>query len=132
MKDVDLGEPTSFLDHVYLGCRERECQISKVFAEICWNPRFLPELWKNNQFPRNRMRMCPHGPMTWKACKEVREKILRVGEQLNSYTRSQHHALTTITSKKKKMGSVGELSQVCSQIVLTCLYLARMGSPDIL
>ena len=29
MKDVDLGEPTSFLDHVYLGCTQRECQISK-------------------------------------------------------------------------------------------------------
>ena len=28
-KDVDLGEPTSFLDHVYLGCTQRECQISK-------------------------------------------------------------------------------------------------------
>ena len=27
MKDVDLGEPTSFLDRVYLGCTERECQI---------------------------------------------------------------------------------------------------------
>ena len=23
----DLGEPTSFLDHVYLGCTQRECQI---------------------------------------------------------------------------------------------------------
>ena len=29
MKDVDLGEPTSFLDHVYLGCTQRGCQISK-------------------------------------------------------------------------------------------------------
>ena len=29
MKDVDLGEPTSFLDHVCLGCTERECQTSK-------------------------------------------------------------------------------------------------------
>ena len=29
MKDVDLGEPTSFLDHEYLGCTQRECQISK-------------------------------------------------------------------------------------------------------
>ena len=28
MKDVDLGEPTSFLDHVYLGCTERLCKIS--------------------------------------------------------------------------------------------------------
>ena len=29
MKDVDLGEPTSFLDHVCLSCTQRECQISK-------------------------------------------------------------------------------------------------------
>ena len=29
MKDVDLGEPTSFLDHVYLGCTQTECQMSK-------------------------------------------------------------------------------------------------------
>ena len=30
------------------------------------------------------------------------------------------------------MKSVGELSHVCSQIVLRCLYLARIGRPDIL
>ena len=29
MKDIDLGEPTSFHDHVSLGCTQRECQISK-------------------------------------------------------------------------------------------------------
>ena len=29
MKDVDFGDPTSFLDHVYLGSTQRECQISK-------------------------------------------------------------------------------------------------------
>ena len=28
-KEVDLGEPTSFLDHVYLGCLKRQCEISK-------------------------------------------------------------------------------------------------------
>ena len=39
--------------------------------------------------------------------------------------------MTTIL-KKKKMKSVGELSHVCSQIVLKCLYLARIGRPDIL
>ena len=33
MKDVDLGEPTSFLDHVYLGCTHRECQTSKDIVE---------------------------------------------------------------------------------------------------
>ena len=33
MKDVDLGEPTSSLDHVYLGCTQRECQTSKDIVE---------------------------------------------------------------------------------------------------
>ena len=38
----------------------------------------------------------------------------------------------TTTVKEEEMKSVGELSQVCSQIVLKCLYLARIGRPDIL
>ena len=33
MKDVDLGEPKSFLDRVYLGCTQRECQISKDIVD---------------------------------------------------------------------------------------------------
>ena len=34
--------------------------------------------------------------------------------------------------EEEEMKSVGEMSQVCSQIVLKCLYLARIGRPDIL
>ena len=34
--------------------------------------------------------------------------------------------------KEEEMKSVGELSHECSQIVLKCLYLARIGRPDIL
>ena len=34
--------------------------------------------------------------------------------------------------KEEEMKSVGDLSQVCSQNVLKCLYLARIGRPDIL
>ena len=34
--------------------------------------------------------------------------------------------------KEGENESVGELSTVCSQIVLECLYLARIGRPDIL
>ena len=33
--------------------------------------------------------------------------------------------------KQGELESVGELSEVCSQIVLKCLYLARIGRPDI-
>ena len=34
-KEVDLGEPTSFLDHVYLGCTQRQCEISKDIVGSC-------------------------------------------------------------------------------------------------
>ena len=40
MKDVDLGEPTSFLDHVYWGYTQREWKISK---EIVANYRDMFE-----------------------------------------------------------------------------------------
>ena len=32
-KEVDLGEPTSFLDHVYLGCTQRPCETSKDIVD---------------------------------------------------------------------------------------------------
>ena len=44
-KEVDLGEPTSFLDHVYSGCTQRKCEISKILwtiTEPCLNREFPP------------------------------------------------------------------------------------------
>ena len=32
-KEVDLGEPTSVLDHVYLVCTQRQCEISKDIVD---------------------------------------------------------------------------------------------------
>ena len=33
MKHVDLDEPASFLDHVCLGCTQRECKPNEIFIE---------------------------------------------------------------------------------------------------
>ena len=33
MKNVDIEEPTSFLDHVYLGCTQRECKPIDTIGE---------------------------------------------------------------------------------------------------
>ena len=49
MKEGDLGEPTSFLDHEYLGCTQRECQSCKDVVEhyrSCSHQGFLLGLWK--------------------------------------------------------------------------------------
>ena len=32
-KEVDLEEPTSFVDHVYLECSQRQCEISKDIVD---------------------------------------------------------------------------------------------------
>ena len=67
LKQVDLGEPTSSLDHVYLGCTQRECETSE---DIVDNHRTMFESrisagatenyqsWKNSTIPR--------GPTIWK------------------------------------------------------------------
>ena len=48
MKQVDLGEPTSFLDHVYLGCAQRECTPNEFIIDLlfCSNHEFPLEQLK--------------------------------------------------------------------------------------
>ena len=59
--------------------------------------------------------------------------ILRVGNQetqqlykVSTPCLDDHHF------KEEELKSVGEVSEVCSQIVLKCLHLARIGRTDIL
>ena len=59
-----------------------------------------------------------------------------IGELANKTTQQLYKVSTPCIDdhhfKEEETKSVGELSQVCSQIVLKCLYLARIGRPDIL
>ena len=57
--------------------------------------------------------------------------------ELANKTTQQHYKVSTPCLddhhfKEEELKSVGELSKVCSQMVLKCLYLARIGRPDIL
>ena len=57
------------------------------------------------------------------------ESVNKKAEQLckvSTLCLDDHHI------KKEELESVGELSEVCSQIVLKCLHFARIGRPDIL
>ena len=33
LNKVDLGEPTSFFDHVFMGCTQRQCEIGKDIVD---------------------------------------------------------------------------------------------------
>ena len=57
--------------------------------------------------------------------------------ELSNKTTQQLHKVATPCMddhqlKEEETKSVGELSNTCSQIVLKCLHLARIGRPDIL
>ena len=55
-KEVHLGEPTPFLDHVYLGCTQRQCEISKDIVDnyrTMFESRISSEGTEQLPFPQN-------------------------------------------------------------------------------
>ena len=55
-KEVDLGEPTSFLENVYLGCTQRQCEISKGIVDNCrtmFESRISAGGVEKSPFPQN-------------------------------------------------------------------------------
>ena len=66
MKNVDLDEPTSFLDHVYLGCTQRECESNETVVKSSQEPTelrligYLTEsTWKSTMLnPKTNLRTC--------------------------------------------------------------------------
>ena len=137
MKDVDLGEPTSFLDHVYLGCTERECQTSKDIVEDYRN-MFEPKISDGATEKLHYSAKLGANISSWSCDMEGHAKECVEGYcELPDKTTQQLCKFATPCVddhqfKEEEMGSVGELSKVCSQIFLKCLYLAGIGRPDIL
>ena len=65
-KEVDLGEPTSFLDHVYLGCTQRQCEKSKDIVDNCrtmFESRISAE--RVEKYHSLKIFVFLHGLMTW-------------------------------------------------------------------
>ena len=112
-KEVDLGEPTSFLDHVYMGCIQRQCQISK---DIVDSYRTMLE----SRISAGATEILPRSEnlsiSSWSYDIEghAKKRVDRYCELANK---------TTQQLEEKK--SVGELSQVCSQ---NCSEMSVFGS----
>ena len=134
-KEVDLGEPTSFLDHVYLGCSKKQCEISK---DIVDNYRTMFESRISAGATEKTIRIGNNEYFYMvlrygRSCQEVCGTILRIGEQnTEQLYKVSTPCIDDHQFKKEELKSVGELSEVCSQIVLEYLFLARIGRPEIL
>ena len=133
-KEVDMGEPTSFFDHVYLGCTQRQCDISKDLVD---NYRTMFE----SRISTGATEKLPCSQnlsiSSWSYDMEGHAKkcVERYCELANRTTQQLYKVSTPCIDdhhfKEEKLKSAGEFSKVCSQIVLKCLYLARIGRPDI-
>ena len=134
-KEVDLGESTSFLDHVYLGCTQQQCEISNdiVDTEPCSKLEFLRGGIEKLPFSQNirisswSYDMAGHAKKCVERYCELANKTTQQLNKVSTPCIDDHHHF-----KEEGTKSVGELSNTCSQIVLKCLYWARIGRPDIL
>ena len=131
MKDVDLGEPTSFLDHVHLGCTQRECETSKDIVDSYRNMfEYQISAGAKEKLP------CSGKPdadiSSWSYDMDCHAK--KCVERYCELAKKQSSNCTVVTTPcvedylfKEENGSVGELSKVCSLLVMKCLYWARIG-----
>ena len=137
MKDVDSGEPTSFLDHVYLRCTQRQCEISK---DIVDHYRAMFESRISAGREQKSFRTLENFRVSsWSYDMEGHAKkcVERYCELADKTTQQLHKVSTSCIDdhhfKEEELKSVGELSQVCSLVVLKRLILGtELVRPDIL
>ena len=140
MKDVELGEPTSFLDHVHLGCTQRECQISKNIVDNHRNMfESMISAGATEKQLQTRALVKPAetlSPWSYDMEGHAKKCVERYCELANKTTQQFFKVATPCMDdhqfKEEEYEAVGEVSTFCSQNVLKCLYLARTGRPDIL
>ena len=129
VKDVDLGKPTSFLDHVHLGCTQRECQIGK---DIVDNSRSMFEsrisAGATEKLPERKATGKPDAEKisSWKvmqrnAWKDIAN--LRI-KQLSYYTKSQRHAWMIINFKNDKWISW----RIIYGLLTNCFEMSILGT----
>ena len=101
-----------------------------TITESCLNHEFPPGQLKN--YRARKIFVFLRGPTT--------SKVMPRWNDIVSYPNKTTQQLYTVSTpsciddhhfKEEEMKSVGELTKVSSQIVLKCLYVVRIGRPDI-
>ena len=116
-KEVDLGEPTSFLDHVCLGCTQRQCEIKQRYCwqlqSHVWITNFRRENWKTTLLGKSSYFFV----VLWygRSCQEMCGTILWVGKQDDSTT------LQSIYSMPWRPSLQRGRNEICRSIVKSML-----------
>ena len=127
-KEVDLGEPTSFLDHEYLGCTQRQCEISKNTVDsyrTMFESRISAGEVEKLPFPQN-LRI---SSWSYDMAGHAKKCVERYCKLANKTTQQLYKVSTPCIDdhhfKEEEKKSVGELSQVCSQNCSEMLILGK-------
>ena len=110
-KEVDLGEPTSFLDLVHLGCSQRQSEISKNTVDNYTN--FRGWNWKTTMLGKSVYLFVVLG--YGRSCQEMCGTILWVGKQDDSTS------LQSICSMHWWQSFQGRRIEICRRIVKSML-----------
>ena len=117
LKDVDVGEPTSFLDHVFLGCTQQECEDRRY-------RRQLQKYVRIQDLRRSYRKIL--------GLERLDANISTWSHDVEGHANRAERYCELANKTTPNMESVGELSKVCSHIFLKCPYMAHIGRPDIL
>ena len=120
-KEVDLGEPTSFLDHVYLGCTQRQCHISKDIVDnyrTIFESRISAGRVEKLPFPQN-LRI---SSWSYDMAGHAKKCVERYCGLANKTTQQLYKVSTPCIDdhhfKEEVMKSVGELLSYCSEMLI--------------
>ena len=116
MKNVDLGEPTSSLDHENRGCTQRDF-FEGIHTKDVWITYFCWSNWRVTRVGKNLTQRRLRGPATWRRCSKMCGEILRAAEQKSGAPLQSFKSLLG----RKNLNQL-ELSQESSQIVLNCTW----------
>ena len=135
MKNVDLGEPTSSLDHVYSGCSQRECTPNEIIIKE-YKKMFETRIsagateklsgWEKSH-ANTIARSCD-----MEGTKKCVERYCGLANKTEQLYKVSTPCLDDHNYKEGEPETVGQFSQSCSQNVSKCLYLIRIGRPEIL
>ena len=110
----------------------KKAKILKTTTEPCLNREF-PREQRNNYVARKNQCL---SSWSYDMAGHAKKCVERYCELANKTTQQLYKVSTPCIDdhhfKEEETKSVRELSNTCSQIVLKCLYLARLGRPDIL
>ena len=111
MELLDVVQPTSLLDHVYLGCSQNECKSPDTYFDEyvkCSNHESPQEQLKSDLFEQSHAKMIAFSYE--KTCEEMHATTLRIGKQKRQqFFKVSTHCWDDHNFKKEELETVGEL-----------------------